>query len=1167
MSKIKLIIASMIIVLSSSVWAGTSTWTDGGIIWVYSFVSRTKTVYLGGEDNDFAIGKDMYGVLTIPSSGVLTIPLKVGGNGQYPVVGIGGWAFCYCEELTLVTLHPGVTFIGEGAFCGCSSIASMDIPENVTDIGDYAFADCSNLNSISIPSTIESIGEGVFADSGKDGQLTVYVKSGHMERVKALIDASSVDNYYTYPAITYRDAGVPTEYIIRFDANGGDCDTEAIVRGENDTLGELPVPSRTDFRFVGWFTSQNGGTQIYDDTTVRDDVTYYAHWTPSAQTVNGLVWSWEIVNGEARVFGVLTTDANPVEGNVTIPSSITIPSLSETYTVTSLGPVFANITGLLSVSIPDTVRIVGDNAFSGCTGLKNVEIPDSVTTIGARAFYNCSHLQSILIPSSVNEIGSGAFSGTVLSTVYVELSDGKRVHSLVEGSGYPESVFRCVELGGTVSLTLHANGGTIQLDGGDPVTVVDNVAVTVAGSSYIGSVPTPTLDNYNFVGWFTAAEGGKELTAYTMLDDGINDYYAHWEAKPLPDFAILAGRLWKVNSLNGNVDIEIPDTVTVIGLEAFTGCKGMKSVTIPSSVREIENDAFASCTDLKSVTMSDSVTTMWTSVFSGCTALTDIRLSAGLSKIPLSTFKGCTALTTLPFIPSGIRTIEGEAFYGCTSLESADIPGTVRSIEGHAFAECRNLANVTIANGMEIIGNYAFEGCTALEGITIPDSVTGMGRGVFTGCTSLLEIDFGSGIQEIMPFMCHNCSALERVVFGDKLIGIGESAFWCCANLCDIAFPKSLKDIQKNAFWGCSSLVSVELPKCEVGSLAFFGCTSLKSFTIDGAEQLLPKLLASSRRLLGASDDSSKIGSLALYRCTELESVTLGKSVDSIGGGAFSGCPKLRNINIDPENDNFTTVDGMLLTRDGKTLVSGVGAVTDVTVPSGVKNILDGAFADYTTLTNVTLAGSVTTVGEAAFSNCTAFATMTAPASVASIGANAFYGAALGTVYVTAGDSLHISGLIGGTGYDASGINFVEMPAPASEWPEEPSAVKGKTAAEAFGIIGELAAAKADDLATWAKENSVEFGDTSSIIPNAFLLNCANTAETVAAAEEAAKEAIKITEITFDDDGNPVLEYSDDDIGNGEVVLQGSTGIGESDSWHDGKQTGDLFFRTVLRFK
>ena len=150
----------------------------------------------------------------------------------------------------------------------------------------------------------------------------------------------------------------------------------------------------------------------------------------------------------------------------------------------------------------------------------------------------------------------------------------------------------------------------------------------------------------------------------------------------------------------------------------------------------------------------------------------------------------------------------------------------------------------------------------------------------------------------------------------------------------------------------------------------------------------------------------------------------------------------------------------------------------------------------------------------------------------------------------------------------SSPVTYIELgdePVVTEDWPETPSSVEGQTAAAAFGVTGDLANAKADDLATWAKAKGVDFADKGDIIPDAFLLNCANTAAAVATATEDAEEAIKITAITIVN-GVPQLTYPAT-YGNGQVVLQGSAAIGASASWHDGKQTADWFFKTVLRLK
>lgn len=95
-------------------------------------------------------------------------------------------------------------------------------------------------------------------------------------------------------------------------------------------------------------------------------------------------------------------------------------------TVTHIGQAFKSCSGLVSVKIPDSVKVIGDEAFCGCISLTSVTLSNSVTRIGYGAFSRCSSLSSITIPDSVTEIGMvhsfdiGAFSGcTSLTSITI----------------------------------------------------------------------------------------------------------------------------------------------------------------------------------------------------------------------------------------------------------------------------------------------------------------------------------------------------------------------------------------------------------------------------------------------------------------------------------------------------------------------------------------------------------------------------------------------------------------------------------------------------------------------------------------------------------------------------------------------------------------------------
>lgn len=96
-------------------------------------------------------------------------------------------------------------------------------------------------------------------------------------------------------------------------------------------------------------------------------------------------------------------------GSVTIPEAVTYNGT--TYKVTCVGPAaFEKCSGLIDITIPNSVILIDSYAFSDCYSLTSIEIPNSVWSIGNAAFHHCESLTSITIPESVMDIGYEAFS-------------------------------------------------------------------------------------------------------------------------------------------------------------------------------------------------------------------------------------------------------------------------------------------------------------------------------------------------------------------------------------------------------------------------------------------------------------------------------------------------------------------------------------------------------------------------------------------------------------------------------------------------------------------------------------------------------------------------------------------------------------------------------------
>lgn len=139
--------------------------------------------------------------------------------------------------------------------------------------------------------------------------------------------------------------------------------------------------------------------------------------TETTTTSTGVAIKWEYeLDSNNDIVALMCVNKLDISGNLTIPSTI------DGYTVKKIGKVnydhkdkhygegtFENAYGLQSVTIPNTVTIIGEYAFRQCTGLKQLVIPDSVKSIGSYAFGYCAGISSLTLGSGVSSVGSYAF--------------------------------------------------------------------------------------------------------------------------------------------------------------------------------------------------------------------------------------------------------------------------------------------------------------------------------------------------------------------------------------------------------------------------------------------------------------------------------------------------------------------------------------------------------------------------------------------------------------------------------------------------------------------------------------------------------------------------------------------------------------------------------------
>lgn len=241
-----------------------------------------------------------------------------------------------------------------------------------------------------------------------------------------------------------------------------------------------------------------------------------------------------------------------------------------------------------------------------------------------------------------------------------------------------------------------------------------NKTASVEHGYYIGDVVIPETITYN-------------NTAYSVTSIGIG--------------AFANSELTAIN---------IPNSVSSIGRQAFFCCYGLTSLTIGNSVSSIGDEAFYYCSGLTSVAVDKNNDTYDSR--DNCNAI--IQTSTNRLVV------GCKNTT----IPNSVTTIGKDAFSGCSGLTSVVIPNAVTSIGLCTFYMCSKLNSVTIPNSVTTIGKDAFSDCSGLTSVVIPNSVTSIGASAFYGCDGLTSVVIGNSVTSIGECSFFDCSGLTKLV-------------------------------------------------------------------------------------------------------------------------------------------------------------------------------------------------------------------------------------------------------------------------------------------------------------------------------------------------------------------------------------------------------------------
>ena len=847
------------------------------------------------------------------------------------VSALGRFAFAYDYNLTAIEIEPEskLNRLGYGVFGYCG-IEDFTVPENVSTMGQEVFTGCKNLVTMTFEgeSQLERLAAWTFngADALRritfeEGSSLTTIEARALEGLVSLnhVDLKyctklqEIDNYALNHCASLTDISLPQSLnsIGRYAFQG--C----------TSLKKLTVPAKLSQIGRYAFVDTNK-IEIYFKASVlpkgleekwNEDVA--AYYLGVSDVVSSGEWEYALTeDGDASIVAY--------HGSAT---DIALDKIDGHDIISIGGKVFQNNTSLRSITLPETLTGIYQNAFAGTTELQEITIPAAVRVVDDYAFAQ-SGLAKV-------EFAAGSKLVTLGRYAFAETKNLTKLN-------LPEGVDRIRDY-------------TFYKSKIKEITFAD------------GAEPTQ-IGRYAF--------GGSALTDFTVPDSVTNiDYNAFSDATSLTKVDLGNGEKLTLQGNafynSGLVEVTIPAGVDHIGELCFAGCENLKAIRVAE-----DNQRYSSDED---ILYNKAQTTLIT-----CPANKEgsYTVKSTVTSFGFAAFeKSKLSQITIPQ-DSRLSTIGYRAFMHCEKLEQISIPAGLQSIDRYAFAYCSSLKTINVPEESQLGGIYksAFYNCSQLESIRIPDGVQEIGAYAFYGCNGLTKIDITDN-SKLMSIDDHafEHTAVTKFAMPKDLIEIGTAAF-NGAKLDTLIVNDSIQEIGRNAFADCglAKMTKLEFPVSMVylGNGALKGADTIEELTLPffgeylGAEVgngyvEIVKLVD-----LFAQEEWTSIGSLKkltilqgqavpmeyCWSVNGISEVNLPDTVTEIGRCAFLST-SLTQIKL-PESLTIIqerAFESSMLER--------------VSFPEGMKKIGEDVFRDCQNLKKVELPQSLSYIGENAFNH------------------------------------------------------------------------------------------------------------------------------------------------------------------------------------------------------